>query len=172
LVQLGEARVIVLSQQVETALRHVLEPLIRLQACQTKRRPAFKRKQIAGVAKELGDDLIGFDLWCWAGVPRSGAWGRGRRGLCERSWQQAGHRQDAGLARRRARFLTDQVADVLAHGLSQLTLEGGIGLGEGFGQVAQIMGLTKLMATVGQDRGHGWYQTLLLIAEHGQDGPL
>ena len=34
------------------------------------------------------------------------------------------------------------------------------------------MGLTKLIATVGQDRGHGWYQTLLLVAEHGQDGPL
>ena len=33
--------------------------------------------------------------------------------------------------------------------VSQLPLEGCIGLGEGFGQVAQIMGLTKLITTVG-----------------------
>jgi len=70
-----------------------------------------------------------------------------------------------------AGFLTDHVADLLAHGFAQLTLEGGIGRGEGFGQVAEIMGLTTLIATVGQDRGHGRYQALLLVAEHGQDGP-
>ena len=33
------------------------------------------------------------------------------------------------------------------------------------------MGLTKLMATVRQDRGHCRYQARLLVAEHGQDGP-
>src|SRR5207249_3566559 len=36
----------------------------------------------------------------------------------------------------------------------------------------QIMGLTKLIATVGQDRGYCWYQAFLLVAEHGQNGPL
>ena len=56
--------------------------------------------------------------------------------------------------------------------MAKLNLEGCIDLGEGFGQVAQIMGLTKLIATVGQDRGHSWYQPLLLVADHGQDGPL
>jgi hypothetical protein len=34
------------------------------------------------------------------------------------------------------------------------------------------MGLTKLIATVGQDRGHSRDQARLLVAEHGQDGPL
>jgi hypothetical protein len=34
------------------------------------------------------------------------------------------------------------------------------------------MGLTKLMTTVGQDRGYGRDQARLLVAEHGQDGPL
>jgi hypothetical protein len=45
--------------------------------------------------------------------------------------------------------VTEHVADVLTHGFAQFPLEGGIRLGEGCGQVAQIMGLTKLIATVG-----------------------
>jgi hypothetical protein len=72
----------------------------------------------------------------------------------------------------RAGFLTEHVADLLAHGVAQLPLEGCISLGERFGQVAQIMGLTKLMATVGHDRGHCRYQARLLVAKHGQNGPL
>jgi hypothetical protein len=52
----------------------------------------------------------------------------------------------AGLG---AGLLTDQVAHVLAHALSQLTLEGRIGLGKRLGEVAQIVGLAQLMATVG-----------------------
>ena len=95
LIELGQARVIALGQQVETALRHVLEPLVGLQARQTQGRPAFEREQIAGVAQEVGDDLISFGLWRCAGVPRRGALGGGRRGLFERTWQQAGHGQDA-----------------------------------------------------------------------------
>jgi hypothetical protein len=45
--------------------------------------------------------------------------------------------------------LTHQGAHLLAYLVSQLSLEGRIGLGEGLGQVTQRMGLTPLMATVG-----------------------
>jgi hypothetical protein len=45
--------------------------------------------------------------------------------------------------------VTEHVADVLAHGLSQLPLEGRIGLGQRLGQVAPIMGLTTRIATGG-----------------------
>jgi hypothetical protein len=46
-------------------------------------------------------------------------------------------------------FVTEHVADVLAHGVAQLPLEGRIGRGQRLGQVAQLMALTKLRATVG-----------------------
>ena len=170
LVQLGESRLIARGKQVETHAGYVLEPLVGLHTSQPKGRPAFEREQISGMAKELGDDLIGCGLWRRAGVPRRWALGGWRRGLFSRTGQQAGHRQDACVAGRRAGFLPDQVADLLAHGFAQRTLEGGIGLGQGLSQVAQIMGLTKLIATVGQDRGHSRDQALLLVAEHGQDG--
>src|SRR4029450_6060665 len=124
------------------------------------------------MAKERGKDLVRFGLWRCAGVARSAAWGGGRWGLFERTWQPAGHRQNACLARGQVGGLTDQVADLLAYGLAQRNLEGCISLSEGFGQVTQIMGLTKLIATVGQDCGHGRDETCLLVAEHGQDGPL
>lgn len=98
-----------------------------------------------------------------------GGW---RRGLFERTGQQAGHRQDASLAGRRAGLLADQVAHLLAHRVAQLTPEGRIGLGQGLSQVAQIMGLTKLRATVGENRGYSRHQARLLGAEHGQNRPL
>ena len=120
LIQLGQARVIALGEQVETVLGHVLEPLVGLHARQTKGWPAFEREQIAGVAQEVCDDLIGFGLWRCEGVPRRGTLGGWRRGLFERTWQEAGHRQDACVTGRRAGFLTDHVADLLAHGLAQL----------------------------------------------------
>jgi hypothetical protein len=75
------------------------------------------------------------------------------------------------LAGHRGGLLTEQVSHLLAHGFSQLSLEGRIGLGQRFGQVAQIMRLTKLMGTVGQNGGHGRYQTRLFVAEHRKDGP-
>ena len=133
LIELGQARVIALGEQVETVLGHVLEPLVGLHARQTKGWPPFEREQIARVAKEVCDHLSGFGLWRCEGVPRRGALGGWRRGLGEWTGQQAGHRQDAGWAGRRAGFLTDQVADLLTHGFAQLTLEGCVDLGEGFG---------------------------------------
>src|SRR4029434_7634029 len=69
-------------------------------------------------------------------------------------------------------FLTNQGTYLLAHVLSKLSLEGRIDLGQWLGQVPQIMGLTELMMTVGQDLGHRWHQARLLIAEHRQNGPL
>jgi hypothetical protein len=146
---MGETRVIALGQQVQTQLSDVVEALVGLQTCQTKGRAAFEREQIAGVANELCDDLLGFGLWRCEDAPRCGTWGGGRYGFFERTGQQTGHHQDACVAGRCAGFLTDDVADLLAYGFSQLPLEGCIGLGEGFGQVAQLMGLTKLIATVG-----------------------
>ena len=80
-----------------------------------------------------------------------GCWvvGDQRLRLFERTGHQARHRQDARWAGLGAGLLTDQVAHVLAHALSQLSLEGRIGLGERLGQVAQIVGLAQLMVTVG-----------------------
>src|SRR5437899_2724149 len=40
------------------------------------------------------------------------------------------------------------------------------------GEVAQIVGLAQLMATVGEHRGHRWHQARLLVTEHGENGPL
>ena len=98
-----------------------------------------------------------------------GAW---RRGLCERTWQQTGHGQDAGLVRRRLGVLPEHVADLLPHALAQGHLEGRISLSEGFSQVAEIVRLTELIATLRQNRGDSRYQALLLVAEHGQNRPL
>src|SRR5439155_19265353 len=93
-------------------------------------------------------------------------------GRPEWTWGQAGHRQDNGLAVRRAGFLSDQVPNVLADGFAQLPLEGRIDLGQGLGQVAEIMGLTKLIATGGEDLGRSRYQGGLLVAEHRENRPL
>ena len=133
LVQLGEARLRARGEEVETQAGHVLEPLGGLHTSQPKGRPAFERAPRAGMAKELCDDLIGFGLWRRAGVPRRWAVGGGRRGLGERTWHQAGPRQDACVAGRRAGFLTDHVADLRAHALSQHNRAGCLGLGEGCG---------------------------------------
>ena len=97
--------------------------------------------------------------------------GRGR-GLFQRAWQQACHGQDTRLAGLPPGFLPEHVAHLLAHGFAQLTLEGRIGCGERLGQIPQIVGLTELMTTVGQDRGYGRYQARLFVAEYGQNRPL
>jgi hypothetical protein len=104
------------------------------------------------VAHALREDLLGRGLRCSgesAGLLALRGWRRARFLRTERTWPQAGYRQDAGWARRRMGCVTEPVAAVLAHGVAQLHLEGRIGLGQRLGQVAQIMGLTKLRAPVG-----------------------
>src|SRR2546425_8907791 len=64
LVQLSQGRLIMLCEQLETETGHVVEPLVGLDASQTKRWPAFEGKQVARVTKELRDDLIGVGLGC------------------------------------------------------------------------------------------------------------
>ena len=127
-----------------------LEPLVGLHACQPKGRSAFEREQVARVAHELRDDLLGFRR----GRRRSGsgrwAWTGRDHGLFDRTWQQTCHGQDARMAGWPLGFLAEQVAYLLAYGVAQLSLEGRIGRGERLGQIAQIVGLTELMATVGQ----------------------
>src|SRR5215831_8168303 len=59
LIELGQARVIALGHQRQTHTGHVVEPLVSLETRQTQGRSAFEREQVAGVAKECGDDLIG-----------------------------------------------------------------------------------------------------------------
>ncbi len=174
LIELGEARGIVLGQQVETAAGHVLEPLVGLYASESKGGPAFECKQVAGVAKEVRDDLIG----CGrrraegsAGCLALGIWRRGYVLCTERTGQQPGHRQDAGPAGGRAGLLADQGAHLLADSFAKRNFAGRIGLGQGLRQVAQIMGLTKLLATVGQDGSHRWHQARLLVAEHSENRP-
>jgi hypothetical protein len=171
LVQLGQAWLIALGQQIEAETGHLLEPLIGLEARPPKGRPAFEREQIAGVATELGDPLMGCGGG-WVGGITCG-WGLGDacRGCFERTGSQAGHRQDTGLARRRLGFLTEHGPHLLAHTCSQRSLEGGINLGERFREVAESMGLAKLMATLGQDGGHRRGHAGLLGAEHGQNRP-
>src|SRR5439155_23277021 len=78
----------------------------------------------------------------------------------------------ASLPSLSARFCTEQAAYVLTPGCSKLPFEGGIKVSQRFGQVAQIMGLTPLMATRGQDLGQRRSQAGLLVAEHGQNRPL
>jgi hypothetical protein len=59
-----------------------------------------------------------------------------------------------------------------AHGLSQRHLESRIDLSQRLSEVAQVVRLTKLMLTVGQNGGDGWDQAPLFIAEHRQNRPL
>src|SRR6266702_4620031 len=47
-----------------------------------------------------------------------------------------------------------------------------IGLGQRLGEVTEIMGLAKLIATLGKDRSARWHQTRLFITEHRQNRPL
>jgi hypothetical protein len=61
---------------------------------------------------------------------------------------------------------------MLAGGVAQLSLAGRIGLGQGLCQVPERMGLTKLIAPVGEHRGPRRHQALLFVAEHGQNRPL
>jgi hypothetical protein len=111
--QLDKARRRALCQQVETHAGHVREPLVGLHPSQSQGRPAFAGAQRADGAKALGEDRIRFGLWHWEGLPRRGALGGGRCGLCERPGPQASHRQDACVAGRRAGFLTEHVAALL-----------------------------------------------------------
>jgi hypothetical protein len=68
-------------------------------------------------------------------------------------------------------FLTEHGPHLLAHTCSQRSLEGGINLSERFREVAESMGLAKLMATLGQDGGHRRGHAGLLAAEHCQNRP-
>jgi hypothetical protein len=68
--------------------------------------------------------------------------------------------------------LTEHVAYLLAHALAQGHLAGRISLGARFGQVAERVRLTALMATRRQNRGHRWHQALLLVAEPSQNRPV
>src|SRR4029453_4652847 len=172
LVQLNQARLITLCEQLKTATGHVVEPLVGLDASQTQGWPAFEGQQVARVTKELGDDLIRGGLGCQGGDPGGWVWGDRRLRLWERTGQQARHRQDARVTGLGAGLLTDQVAYVLADALSQLTLEGRIGLGERPGGVGQVVGLAQLMVTMGEHRGHRWHQARLLVTEYGENGPL
>ena len=47
-----------LSQQLETETGHTLQSRVGFDAGQPKGRPAFEGEQIAGMAKELRDDLL------------------------------------------------------------------------------------------------------------------
>src|SRR5215831_3387756 len=151
LIELGQARVVALGHQRQTHTGHVVEPLVGLETRQAKGRSAFEREQVAGVAQECGDDRIGFG-------PRRGGRRARRRTLglsCRWCWRwadrtryQARHRQHTAWDRRGLGFLADQVAHLLAHGFAKVHFESRISLGQGLGQVAQIMGLTKLIATL------------------------
>jgi len=153
------------AQQVETAAGHVVEALIGFHPRQSKGRSAFEGEQVAGVAKELRDHLIRCGLWYW----RMG----GRRlGLLKRTGQQARDRPYARLARLSARFCSDPVAAVLTPGFATLPFAGGSNVSQRCGQVAQIMGLTPWMATLGPDLGPLRAHAGLLVAEPGQNRPL
>jgi len=89
-----------------------------------------------------------------------------------RPWHQAGDRPAAGWARRRTGGVTEPVADVRAHRVSPRHLAGRSGLGQRLGQVAQILGRTKRIATGGEDRGPGRYPARVLGAEPGHNRPL
>src|SRR5215831_4216345 len=117
LVQLSQARLITLCEQLKTEMGYVVEPLVGLDASQTKGGPVFEGQQVARVTKELGDDLIGVGLGCQGGD--AGCWvvGDQRLRLLERTGQQARHRQDARWAGLGAGLLTEQVAHVLADAL-------------------------------------------------------
>ena len=87
LVQLSQARLITLCEQLETETGHVVEPLVGLDTSQTKRWPAFEGQQGARVPKELRDDLIGVGLGCQGGDPGCWVVGDQRLRLFERTGQ-------------------------------------------------------------------------------------
>ncbi len=172
--QLGQTWLIALGEQVETTTGYGVEPLGGLHAGQAQGWPAFEGQEVAGGAKELGDDRIGLRLWCWRrrdGSLALGLWPRSRLLRPDRTGQQARHRADAGLAGCRVGFLADHVAHLLAHGLAPRHLEGRIDCGERVSQVAQRRGLAPWRATVGQDRGPRRCQARLLVAAHRQNRP-
>jgi hypothetical protein len=149
-----------------------VEPFIGFQASQTHGGPTWQRAQGARGAQALGEDLLGGE----SGGPRGGR-GRwvvaGERcGLCPRARQQACHGHAPCLAGVPPGGLPEQVASLLAHGLTQLTLQGRIGGGEWLGQIPQRVGLAALMTAVGQARGDGWHPTRVCGAEDGQNRPL
>src|SRR2546422_6760441 len=107
-IQLSQARVIVRGQQVEAETGHVLEALVGLHARQPHGRPAFECEQVARVTHEWRDDLLGHGFRC--GGERAGplalrGWRRALFLRTERTWHQAGYRQDAGFARARIAWL-------------------------------------------------------------------
>ena len=51
-------------------------------------------------------------------------------------------------------FLAEQGAYLLTYGGAQLSLEGRVDCGKRLGQIAHIVGLAELMATVGQRGGY------------------
>ena len=61
---------------------------------------------------------------------------------------------------------------MLAHGFSKVHFEGRIGVSERLGEIAQIVGLAKLIAALGKDLSNGWHQARLFITEHGKNRPL
>ncbi len=62
LVEVSQRGIIALGQEVETEAGDVVESFVSLHPRQAKRRPAFEREQIARVAKELCDHVVGFGL--------------------------------------------------------------------------------------------------------------
>ena len=68
--------------------------------------------------------------------------------------------------------LAEEDAEVLAHGLAKGDLEGRIGLSQRLGQVAQIVGLAELMASVRQYSGHSGDQARLLVTQYRKNRPL
>jgi hypothetical protein len=50
--QLGQARIIVLAEQLEPTAGHVVELVVRLESRQAKGRAAFESEQVAGAATE------------------------------------------------------------------------------------------------------------------------
>src|SRR3989442_8599362 len=170
--QLSQARLIALGEPLETETGHGVEPLGGLDASQTKGWPACEGQQGARMTQELRDDLIGVGFGGSGGDPGGWAVGDRRLGLFERTRPQARHRQDAHLAGRCGGLLTEQVAHLLAHTLAQRTLACRLGLSERLSEVAQRVGLTELMATVGEHCGSRWHQARLLVTEHGEHGPL
>jgi hypothetical protein len=88
---LGETRFLALGQQVEAQAGDAVEPLVGFHTRQTKGGPAFEREQVARVAQELGDDLLGFRIGRRGGGRGRWALAGWRRGLFQRAWQQAGY---------------------------------------------------------------------------------
>src|SRR5256886_3699851 len=155
-IQLSQARVRGRGQQVETATGPVLEALGGRHARQPHGRPACACEQGAGVAHEVRDALLGRGLRCGgarAGLLALREIGRARFLRTERTWNQAGSRQDAGWARSRMGWGTGDVAAVLAHGVAPLHLAGRLGRGQRLGPGAQRMAPPKLPRPVAEEPG-------------------